>query len=200
MTPFHTPRKLNSELKSPKKKRIEKKLKENPMDVNNYIIQPLYIQDRNDSSIYADTAAITAKWVPSDNMGGNGNIRPTFNISTGKFTFDEHEYGEEGYCGMYTAMSSAMLLYRLLCLYQAKVTSEGPDGYKCIWWITLKHKATNETITFGEWKGAAGIWTRHINIKELSEAYKNDLLELLNLLYSKICPHPYDGLVAGSVA
>lgn len=198
MSPFETPRKLNSEIIKPKKKKIPKVVPVNEA----YIIQPEYIQDRNGDGIYAKAAKITAKWVPSqENEGGNGNVRPTFNEKTGEFLFSTlHSEFKNGYCGMYKVMSSAMLLYRLLCLFQAKVTSEGPDGYKCIWWITLRHKRTDETVTFGEWKGAAGIWTKHLSINELSETYKADLLELLNLLYSKTCPHPYDGLVAGSVA
>ena len=30
--------------------------------------------------------------------------------------------------------------------------------------------------------------------------YERDMLELLDLLFDPQCPHPYDGVVAGSVA
>ena len=165
----------------------------------NYFCNPTYIQKRDGD--YEKATKITSKWEPVSSKDHDliGNVRPTFSLETEKFTFS-HEKFLPDYIGMYHVISSALLLYRLICLYKAEVYTEGPEGYKCIWWITLKHKETGEVLMFGEWKGAAGIWTRYHNSKELPASYKKDTLNLLNFLVSKTCPHPYDGLVAGSVA
>jgi hypothetical protein len=56
---------------------------------------------------------------------------------------------------------------------------------------------TGDCLMFGEWKGAAGIWTVYHSHEELKDSFKQDILELLDLLAANDCPHPYDGTVAG---
>lgn len=40
-------------------------------------------------------------------------------------------------------ISSALLMYRLCCLFQCQVEVRGPWGYKSVWSIYLKHRSTN---------------------------------------------------------
>lgn len=137
-------------------------------------------------------------YTPDDDTTYCSNVRPTYDQITKTFSFQGHYVLYSG--NMNEIMSSALLLYRLLCLFKCQVISYGPEGYKSVWWITLKHKQSGEILQFGEWKGAAGIWTKFHNTDELPEPYKQDVLDLLNVIYSENCPHPYDGCVAGSVA
>ena len=169
---------------------------------NNYYVQPRFSAKRNDSKIYAKAELITDKWkIPDKEFEGTtcGNVRPAFNIETKKFTWDS----DTAPCnvGMYHAISSALLLYRLLCLFGSPVqVVPKDDQYKCIWWVTLEHKKSHQILQFGEWKAAAGIWTTYHSIEKMPASFKADILELLNLIVSRTCPHPYDGCVAGSVA
>lgn len=171
-----------------------------------YIVDPPVCTDRVDDKVYARVKKQTSKWepvaVPPD--CGCGNVRPVWDKTKGKFVFEQpgKDFLEfyKNYDMMSSVISSAMLLYRLLCHFECPVMTEGPEGYKCIWWVTLKHKETGELLTLGEWKGAAGTWTKYHSDKELPAAFKKDILALLNELCAKDCPHPYDGTVAGCVA
>ena len=174
---------------------------------NRYLIDPPVVQDRVDEEVYARVREQTAKWTPVDHMvKGCGNVRPNWNNKTKKFVFKDPNLNErfsdfyKTHTMFHDVISSALLLYRLLCLYKATVETEGPEGYKCTWWVTLKHNETGELLTFGDWKGAAGTWTRFHKIGELPKSYRDDTLLLLNEICSPDCPHPYDGCVAGSVA
>lgn len=169
--------------------------------MKNYICNPNLNLERN--ADYKRHAQIQAKWLPLDTTcEGIGNIRPLFDTEKNKFFFEstKHKGNRDKDLSMWQVISSPFLLYRLLTTFKAPVETLGPEGYKCIWWITLKHKETGEVLSFGEWKGAAGIWTRFHSSTELPKAFKRDTLEILNYLVSDTCAHPYDGLVAGSVA
>ena len=102
--------------------------------------------------------------------------------------------------GFWQAIPSALLMYRLACLFPGQIETEGHEGYKVTWTMTLRHKATGEILGFGEWKGGALFWTKYGSYKELPTQFRSDLLKLINLLISDVSPHPYDGVVAGSVA
>jgi len=185
---------------------------------NIYVVNPPNVSKRVDDKVYDRVKIQTQKWTPLPDSSGVeliGNVRPVWNKKEKKFSFvpypsldDTEKNGKtliiknyyKEYDNMHKVISSAMLLYRLLCLFKCTVVSEGPEGYKCTWWITLKHNKTGERLMFGEWKGAAGIWTRFHNTEELPVSYRKDILGLLNKLCAEDCPHPYDGCVAGSVA
>jgi len=154
---------------------------------------------------YKKAEAITAKWIPIPRDKATesliGNVRPVLSLGDQKFHFKDYKIQSPNKDkGMWEAISSALMLYRLLCLFPAPVKVEPEGRYKCIWWVCLKHIDTGETLMFGEWKGAAGIWTRFHDHKELPKSFKRDTLTLLNLLISDQCPHPYDSLTAGGVA
>lgn len=102
--------------------------------------------------------------------------------------------------GFYAAIPSALLMYRLSCLFAGTISTEGWEGYKVVWQMTLKHKPSGKTITFGEWKGGALFWLPEHKHNQLDTEFKQDLIKLLTVLVSDTAPHPYDGTVAGSVA
>lgn len=168
---------------------------------NQYVVNPEYVMDRVEPNVYDRVYKEANKWefVEPPEIGMCGNVRPSYNTIANEFTFEGSQF-DENRIGMYNVISSALLLYRLMCIFECNVKSAGREGYKCMWWITLKHKETGEFLQFGEWKGAAGIWTKFHSKDELPKEYKRDVILLLNELCSQDCPHPYDGCVAGSVA
>jgi len=183
------------------KKQMTKEQLKRKLSVNAYHVNPKYGLRRLTPKNLDKAKAITNKWEPTE-KGGDliGNVRPLFNVAENTFEYIDGYNSYETHIGMYKVFSSALLLYRLICLYKAKVITKGPGGYKCTWWVSLKHKETGEVLMFGEWKGAAGIWTKYRDHSDLPKSYKQDSLDLLNLIASNKCSHPYDGCVAGSVA
>jgi hypothetical protein len=96
-------------------------------------------------------------------------------------------------------ISSALLMYRLCCLWPVNTEAEGWQGYKLVWTVTLRHKATGMFVQMSEWKGAPLVRFSS-GAKVPPGGYEADLLELMDLLCSDKCPHPYGGTVAGSMA
>lgn len=109
------------------------------------------------------------------------------------------DYSNNSLIPLYQAIPSSLLLYRLLGLYKAQVLSLGPDGYKSIWCIKIRHKETGAVLSFGEHKAGAR-FSMEMHQEKASAKLTKDLLELLSLLAGDKCPHPYDGVVSGSVA
>lgn len=127
-------------------------------------------------------------WLHWDSNSGKASYRP---IGDGR-----NPYWEKlGYCSV---ISSALLMYRLCCLFKCQVDVEGPDGYKLVWSIYLKHKASGIYVGFSEWKGSPSFLSN--KFPPTGTTFDDDWLALLNLLLDPQCPHPYDGTVAGSVA
>ena len=101
------------------------------------------------------------------------------------------------YMHMHKVISSPMLLYRLRCLFPSCEVQQW-DGYKGVWRVGLQHKRTQCHAEFGEHKGA--IVVRGDTSMEKDEAATQDMLDLIELLCSDRCPHPYNGTVAGCIA
>lgn len=126
-----------------------------------YIINPSVTQDSVSSADVARAEAICTKWVPIGPDHSNGLCH--HNISTSGLQL-HWVGGEGGHFDLVIAdhslsnptgdvMSSAMLLYRLCCLFDCTV--EGRSGYANVWAIQLKHKATGECAGFSEHNGGA---------------------------------------------
>lgn len=164
---------------------------------------------------YQAIQEITSKWKPIKDSEGEGSFASQLiydpkdrkfslvpETRDGKRDWKRHDALEASGCvPAYQVMPSALWLYRLLCLFKAKVYSPGPEAYKLVWSVSLEHKASGQTFMFYEWKGGftCGFMNR-IPDKKKFKAFEADILELLNLLASDKCLHPYDGVVAGSVA
>lgn len=95
-------------------------------------------------------------------------------------------------------ISSHLLMYRLCCLFKGHVDVSGPQGYKSVWEVYMRHKSTGQLISFTEHKGSPSFYSSIF--PPTDSEFDGDWVDLLNLLLDRECPHPYDGLVAGSVA
>jgi hypothetical protein len=84
-------------------------------------------------------------------------------------------------------MSSALVLYRLMCLFPGSPIDYG-DGYKSVWSVYLRNPTNNVEIY--DYKGGFSMRCRRNN---------EDVQELLAVLLHPECPHPYDGVIAGKV-
>jgi len=174
------------------------------MTKSDYLTNCEYGSKRNADYDMAKT--ITDKWeFAKEDFDGHGNLCSDvmFDPRTKKAKFKTKK---EQNCsvdemfkqvGFWRAIPAALLAYRLACTFEGAIKAYGQEGYKVTWDFPLKHKATGELIKFGEWKGGALFWT---NGDEVKGAHKKDMLELLTYLVSDTCAHPYDGVVAGSVA
>ena len=59
---------------------------------------------------------------------------------------------------------------------------------------------TGEALGFSEWKGSPLLRISPETVADAPAEFKRDMLELLDILCDPECPHPYDGVVAGSIA
>jgi hypothetical protein len=176
---------------------------------NEYMVNCALGLERVDDAVYARIRAAADAFEPvaqlPDSFCGNIYFGLAYDLATQKFKYLTGKnaavaaYDDPAYAPLYRVMPSALWLYRLLCLFQCTVHSEGPDGYKTVWSVGLKHKATGEVIIFREWKGAFSLGHHGIG-RVKNGTFERDLLALLTALASPDCPHPYDGTVAGSVA
>lgn len=145
---------------------------------------------------------ISTKWENySGDVEGCGNVNYQFYFDMSKQSFifsSESLYDNAGFISMYRIMSPALLLYRLIATFFG--TPKCADNYKMIWHYNLTHKLTGKVISFSEWKGAIGFWIPDYDHAKLNMKFKKDLIELMNYIISEECVHPYDNLVAGSVA
>jgi len=176
--------------------------------MRSYICSPKYIEERLEPKDADAALALAALWEPVDVSleGTNGNIahdlfmdRKTGTFHPGQM-FDPKlsEAARKKRASLSEAISSALALYRMLCLWKCAVQSEGPEGYKVVWSVPLKNKLTGEVVAFGEYKGGFQLFSRAHSCADLKCAAQ--LIDLLNLICGPKCPHPYDGTVAGSVA
>jgi len=183
------------------------------METREYLVQPEYFADRK--ADYSTAEKIKEVFIPVEseeyyeNGGGCGNVAYDLCISRktkkAKFIPDRREnfgyFNDPTYTRVSKSISSALALYRLICLFDNPVVeTPGGEGYKCPWGMAFKHKDTGEYISFGEWKGAFTVFFRHRSSEEVPQKLKDDFLKLFNLLLSDRSPHPYDNVTAGSVA
>lgn len=143
--------------------------------------------------------------MPKGGGGVNGNI--SYNFLVNKKTFKtkvvEGAYKNKGdkYYMLYEMMSSALMLYRLICMFpNPKVVCVGSVGYKVPWEMFFKHKETGYIICMSEWKGSFSLRTECYDIKDMPLSLQKDMCMLFDLLFSNNSPHPYDHTVAGSCA
>lgn len=175
-----------------------------------YLVQPDYLGERKAN--YKAGEQINNQFEPvtaeeaNKNGGLNGNVgssllvsRKTLKVTVGA-DFGTRD-NEETHAGLYQTISSALALYRIICMFQEpKIQMQGAGGYKCPWFAYFKHKKTGVYIALGEWKGAFGLWTPFMGTKEFNGEIKKDVVKLLELLISDRAPHPYDNITAGTVA
>ena len=182
------------------------------LKANRYHVDPPVGQARVGEDMYERVSRVTSAWEPATPQEVGSHVMSSVsNMRTGQaqLVFDGTT-GQASYSGAQqysnyrnllayqSVISSPLLLYRLCCLFTVQVDVEGPERYKVVWSIYLKHKASGLFVGFSEWKGSA-IY-RASKFPPTGTAFDEDWLALLNLLLDPCCPHPYDGTVAGSVA
>jgi hypothetical protein len=166
----------------------------------NFAVNPDYAQDRTGNYELRDK--IASKWEYSHKDGaGCGNVNHQFYFDTSKQKFifsDDRLYNDDSFIPMYRLMSPALLLYRLIATFFGNPVCG--DNYKSIWDYNIIHKHSGKLLNFSEHKGAIGFRLPESSYTELHFQFKTDLIELMTYLASNECAHPYDNLVAGSVA
>lgn len=172
----------------------------------NYLVNCDYIQERNAN--YERRKVIEELFEPDPeqnfpNSTGNVSHELVINRLTlkSKFLKSDVYLKLPGNSQLCQAIPAALLLYRLICTFgPVKLNCEGNEGYKMVWYYSLKHKKTNMPIVFDEWKGSSGFHTAFHTFADMPEEFQKDICVLIDYLLSDECGHPYDGLVAGSVA
>lgn len=172
--------------------------------MKNYLTNCEYIKERIADYDTRDTLRkmfVAAKDAELSDCNGNLAAHITFNKKTKVAKFNKDwASSDDKYAAMYEAIPSALALYRLCAFDAVEVQAHGPEGYKCVWSTALIHAQSGRIVFFGEHKGAFSFWTRVPEVEIKDKAFIKDLLSLLTYLVSDTCAHPYDGLVAGSVA
>lgn len=181
-----------------------------------YPVDPPRVQTRVGREMYERVEAVNGAWTPvspaevegKDMCGlmdfSMGSKKPETDIvwdeATGQAVYEPRSFtrNSQELLAYKSIISSALLMYRLCCLFPCDVRVDGPEGYKLVWSIYLKHKGTNTYVGFSEWKGSPTFLMSETLLT--GTAFDEDWLALLNLLLDPNCPHPYDGTVAGSVA
>lgn len=186
-----------------------------------YRVEPPCEQDRVDQDTYDRSVQAAAKWASSLRAGpakpwpdewpdlcSTKSKTLLWEMSSRSVVFEAYKSGswasDAPYQHLSNVMSTALLLYRLLCLFPDQLNvNDGIDGYKCVFRVRLIHKRSRYEIIIGEHKGAASVWPNSqpaTMTDPVQQEFFHDQLELLTLLFSDSCPHTYDGTVAGSVA
>jgi hypothetical protein len=174
------------------------------MEKRNYHIQPTYLQPRAENQVWQDL--IVQKWErlkKPTNTHGNIEMILRFDTRLNRFILlDDRRLSyklDDNYISFARTMSSALLLYRLICLafYPAPFTEE---AYKVLWSVGLKHKETGHEICLEDYKAGCHLGSRFSEKEQIPPVLQKDLLELLDFLVSNQIVHPYDLTVAGSVA
>lgn len=170
-----------------------------------YFVDPPRCQDRCDQEMYDRQESIRDKWEVTDDPPtdyGNrspGRLVPAWDSERQRvyYAVERTLAWEDRLQGCFSRLiSSPLLLYRLWCTFKISRVQEG-DGYKCIWLYWLKHKESGFRVGFREHKVAV---MAHARSPPTNTSFDLDYLDLLNLLLDPMCPHTYDGCVAGSVA
>lgn len=164
-----------------------------------YLINCIMSQEREGDYSLSSTANELFEYCEGRD-DGHGNLchHMIFDKDTKKASFIKEPHWLND-IAIYRAIPSALLMYRLACLFPGSIKTLGREGYKFVWQFSLKHKSSDCRVTFGEWKGGSLFWTIY-DYNDIPEQFKKDLEALLTILVSDRCPHPYDGLIAGGVA
>jgi hypothetical protein len=158
-----------------------------------------YTQDRTGN--YERRDKVASKWENTkESVNGCGNVANEFNFDVSKqsFVFGEWQYEDDNLIALSQMMSPALFLYRIIATFFGN--PKCGDDYKIIWTYNIKHKESGKVLQLSEWKGAIGFWLPETDHTKITKAFKADIIELMNYLCSNECAHPYDNLVAGSVA
>ncbi len=168
-----------------------------------YITSAPYIAERLENTVWQDL--IKVKWNFSPDSPDMHN-----NLATNSLRFDKEQQRfvlQDAYNVIFrnneslgAVISSSLLLYRLICIFnEAPIVENTEEAYKSVWEFPLRHRS-GDFFTFLDYKGAATVNSYHSRKEDLPEEVASDLLEFLTFITSNQVAHPYDHLLAGSVA
>lgn len=167
---------------------------------NEFYCNPKYVVARKGN--YNKKDKICSKWEydETDYFDLNGNLAYELTFDSRNMKVIETPTVRDYTIPFYKAISAPLAMYRLICMFERMPTDRNNDWYKVVWNFPLKHKKTGERLYFGEWKGAFGFHSKYTSLNKVPASYLADLKEIVEFLVSDEVPHPYDSLVAGSVA
>lgn len=175
--------------------------------MSEYIKQTEVIAKRLDDDAYERRDKIVSKWTPIAKVAEEtcGNIKSLFLVQDdGKLArCDPNQGFDFDAPSISDIMSSALWLYRIACSFDVRPVIAGPEGYKVAWQVTFKHNATGQILTLYDYKGGFSFGSTYgtmARTEHPNPAFLDDVMDLLNYLSGDDCVHPYDGVVAGSVA
>lgn len=151
-----------------------------------------------DDEIYLTIDKLRSEWTVTQTNGSRcGNVRANF-TKTGKCKLKD--FPSDRMIPDYAQISSALMLYRTISLFECGVNPAMVDFYKCNWEIELTHNKTKEKIWLGEWKGGFNCRFDARSLDDLSPDFIKAAEHLLTFLVSPHMPINYDGTIAGTVA
>jgi hypothetical protein len=165
----------------------------------NYFVCPQFHAERLKPEAYQQSKLLQEHWAPAitipTELHRSGTRGLCYDTETNLWGYDDSYYSNPKLLGMAETISSALILYRLICVFRLAIHTPGPEGYRTVWRMAMRHQGTGEVVVFHDDKGA---WTFGHVAAKLPEEFRRDLLTLLNHVVGS-CPHPYGSVVAGSV-
>jgi len=165
---------------------------------NNYVVQNKLIV-RKRAKNYDQQDSIKTKW---EYIDAHENAMDSYNGLI--VTRDSEKRWEWGKLPndkstskhIFDVISSNEMMYKIACMFGKVGFYENP--YKRLWYSILRHKESQEQLYIGDAKGGVSIGCSKYHLdKKFPRA---DIEELLSFLCSYNVLHPYDGVIAGSVA
>jgi hypothetical protein len=145
---------------------------------------------------------LSLKWQfvsPLPPLNGNLLIHLQYSLSKKAFEWVEHPTLDLNAPFTVEVISASLLLYRLMCVfYEPPLVPK--RAYKTLWEYPLLHVATGHVLGLMDYKAGISMVTAFDDLSEMPDDFAKDALELLNFLVSEQVAHPYDGVLAGSIA
>ena len=169
-----------------------------------YFASPLRHAERLENTVWQDLVREKWNFAPDAPAMHNNLATNSLRFNTDTYTFELSKVPDWLYKpleAMSVAISSPLLLYRLMCVFgNAPIVVPAKTIYKTLWSFPLRHRSTGQYVTLLDYKGGATLNSFYSQKEELPEVFAGDLLELLQFLISDQVAHPYDNVLAGAVA
>jgi hypothetical protein len=165
---------------------------------NNYVVQNKLIV-RKRAKNYDQQDSIKTKWeyvdAPENEIGIMYALTVTWD-SEKRWEWGKLPNDKSTSKHIFDVIPSSEMLYKIACIFGRVSFYENP--YKFLWYSRLHHKESQEILYIGDTKGGVAIGcSKYYKDKNFP---RSDIEELLSFLCSYNVLHPYDGVIAGSVA
>ncbi|MEN9612254.1 MAG: hypothetical protein RLZZ628_3068 [Bacteroidota bacterium] len=165
-----------------------------------YLVSPPVMSPRVTDETLQTHISLKWEYVPQAvRLHGNLSLYLQYNLEKKAFEWVENPQFRLDTTFVFEVMSAALVVYRLMCLF-LEPPRISKDAYKTLWEYPLKHVATGNTFILLDYKASLSLSTKFSHCSEMPPDFAKDVLELLNFLVSNQVTHPYDGVLAGTVA